>query len=51
MQEVKIMDFKTVSALLTYLLTWVRVIIHNIQYALGKYDEHSEAIEAATADD
>lgn len=45
------MDFSTVSALLTYLLTWVRVIIHNIQYALGKYDEHSEALEAATADD
>ncbi len=51
MQEVKIMDFSTVSALLTYLLTWIRVIIHNIQYALGKYDEHSAAIEAATADD
>lgn len=50
-QEVKIMDFSTVSALLTYLLTWVRVIIHNIEYALGKYDEHSAALEAATADD
>ena len=24
---------------------------NNIQYALGKYDEHSEAIEAAAADD
>ena len=45
------MDFSTVSSLLTYLLTWVRVLIHNIEYALGKVDEHKAELEAATAND
>ena len=45
------MDFAAVKELISYLLGWVRVLLHNIKYALGKYEEDSAALEEASKAD
>lgn len=45
------MDFANIKALISYLLNWVIIIVHNIKYALGQYEEHSVALEEASKAD